>query len=60
MKKMLYAALILMLLLLSACGNQEAGNGSSEGDSPEDTESKEVNLYTARHYDVDEDRKSVV
>lgn len=55
MKKMLYAALVLMLLLLSACGNQEAGNESSEGDAPENTESKEVNLYTARHYDVDDE-----
>ena len=55
MKKMLYAALVLMLLLLSACGNQEAGNESPEGDAPENTESKEVNLYTARHYDVDDE-----
>ncbi len=50
MKKMLFAALLLMLLVLSACGNEE----SSEGDSPKETDSNEVNLYTARHYDVDD------
>jgi iron(III) transport system substrate-binding protein len=55
MKKMLFGALILMLLLLSACGSQEADNGSTESNAPEDTESKEVNLYTARHYDVDDE-----
>lgn len=50
MKKMLFAALLLMLLVLSACGNEE----SSEGDSPKESDGNEVNLYTARHYDVDD------
>lgn len=54
MKKMLFAAFLLMLLLLSACGNQETDNDSSEDDASKETESNEVNLYTARHYDVDD------
>ncbi|ANU27683.1 Fe(3+) ABC transporter substrate-binding protein [Planococcus versutus] len=56
MKKSLYFILALLLLVLAACGNNEASEPTKD-DAPEEeaTESTEVNLYTARHYDVDDE-----
>ncbi|MGB6408839.1 MAG: extracellular solute-binding protein, partial [Planococcus donghaensis] len=49
MKKSLYLILALLLLVLAACGNDDAANQNEE------TDGNEVNLYTARHYDVDDE-----
>ncbi len=51
MKKVLYLVLTLSLLVLAACGNDTT---TKNKESKETNESKEVNLYTARHYDVDD------
>jgi len=51
MKKILYLFLTFALLVLTACGNDTT---SKTSDSKETTKSKEVNLYTARHYEVDD------
>lgn len=57
MKKFFAPLIFLAIIVLAACGNQEtAAQGESEGSeesSAESTESKEVNLYTSRNYDVD-------
>ena len=52
MKKLLFMVIALTALILAACGGQEEESTPPET-SGETNESKEVNLYTARHYDVD-------
>lgn len=54
MKKAFYLLLAVVLLVLSACGNETTSNGNTSDEPEEKAESKEVNLYTARHYDVDD------
>ncbi|WP_404466971.1 Fe(3+) ABC transporter substrate-binding protein [Planococcus rifietoensis] len=57
MKKLLSFLLVLgTLLVLAACGSSNSSEeqpAESSGDEAE-TASNEVNLYTARHYDVDD------
>ena len=56
MKKALYLVLALALLVLTACGNETKSPAKKETtEKTETNESKEVNLYTARHYDVDDE-----
>ena len=61
MKKTFYLVLAFVLLVLAACGSgtsttETTGKTSEEPKASEETkESKEVNLYTARHYDVDDE-----
>lgn len=55
MKKLLSFLLVLgTLLVLAACGNSNTDEDTSET-SGDDTAGNEVNLYTARHYDVDDE-----
>ncbi|MDE4086785.1 Fe(3+) ABC transporter substrate-binding protein [Planococcus maritimus] len=58
MKKLLSFLLVLgTLLVLAACGSSNSSEeqpAESSGDEAE-TASTEVNLYTARHYDVDDE-----
>ncbi|MGX7594361.1 Fe(3+) ABC transporter substrate-binding protein [Planococcus plakortidis] len=58
MKKLLSFLLVLgTLLVLAACGSSntaEEESAETSGDKAE-TASNEVNLYTARHYDVDDE-----
>lgn len=58
MKKLLSFLLVLgTLLVLAACGSSNSSEeqpAESSGDEAE-TASNEVNLYTARHYDVDDE-----
>jgi iron(III) transport system substrate-binding protein len=54
-KKALYLVLAFALLILSACGNDTTTKSTSKKETAETNESKEVNLYTARHYDVDDE-----
>ncbi|MFS0574891.1 Fe(3+) ABC transporter substrate-binding protein [Sporosarcina sp. 179-K 3D1 HS] len=57
MKKILFLLALAMLLVLGACGgkkNEENTTSTKENsEAPAATEKKEVNLYTSRHYDVD-------
>ncbi|RYG73303.1 Fe(3+) ABC transporter substrate-binding protein [Lentibacillus lipolyticus] len=53
-KILFYSFLVLFMLVLAACGN----DSTSESDSSSEDESSskdEVNLYTSRHYDIDEE-----
>ncbi|MFX3674517.1 MAG: Fe(3+) ABC transporter substrate-binding protein [Paenisporosarcina sp.] len=54
MKKNLLILLSFALLSLSACSNESTSKTTTNNEPNETTESKEVNLYTARHYDVDD------
>lgn len=56
MKKVLYLFLTFALLVLTACGNDTTSKNTTNDtkDTKETTESKEINLYTARHYEVDD------
>lgn len=54
MKKLLFLVIALTALILAACGGQDEENTATDTSS-ETNESKEVNLYTARHYDVDDE-----
>ena len=51
MKKTLLIILTFVLVILAACSNDTTTKEAT--DTKETKESKEVNLYTARHYDVD-------
>lgn len=52
MKKHLFLIVLATLLVLSACGSTtKKENSTDAGDKK--TEKAEVNLYTSRHYDVD-------
>lgn len=55
MKKALFLILSFTLLVLTACGNDQATKTSDTKEVKETNESMEVNLYTARHYDVDDE-----
>lgn len=55
MNKFIYVVLAFLLLVLTACGNNDTSAPATDGASEEAEESKEVNLYTARHYDVDDE-----
>lgn len=48
--------LMSLMLILAACGGNTSTpkEQTSEKETKEKTESKEVNLYTSRHYDVDD------
>ena len=50
MKNFLYA---LIALLFIACSGGDQGSNGNEEDKEEVSESKEVNLYSHRHYDID-------
>lgn len=52
MKKLFSFILLAALLVLAACSNNST---TSEKEDTKKTESKEVNLYTSRHYDVDDE-----
>lgn len=55
MKKLLSFLLVLgTLLVLAACGNSNTEEDTTET-SGDETAGNEVNLYTARHYDVDDE-----
>jgi len=55
MKKLLSFLLVLgTLLVLAACGNSNTEEATTET-SGDETAGNEVNLYTARHYDVDDE-----
>lgn len=55
MKKLLSFLLVLgTLLVLAACGNSNTDEDTADT-SGDDTAGNEVNLYTARHYDVDDE-----
>ena len=53
MKKVLYIVLILVVVALAACSGDTTSKVTTNN-TKEKIESKEVNLYTARHYDVDD------
>lgn len=55
MNKLIYLVLAFMLLVLTACGNSNATEPAATEAAEKEPESKEVNLYTARHYDVDDE-----
>lgn len=55
MNKLFYLVLAFVLLVLTACGNSNASEPAATEAAEKETESKEVNLYTARHYDVDDE-----
>ncbi|MGD6961562.1 extracellular solute-binding protein [Fictibacillus phosphorivorans] len=58
LKKNIFTAVIMVLLtalVLAGCGNSKDGASSSNDDTKkEEKKSGEVNLYTSRHYDVDD------
>ncbi|MFC4713600.1 Fe(3+) ABC transporter substrate-binding protein [Planococcus dechangensis] len=55
MKKLLLSLLVLSaLLVLAACGSSNGSEEEPATSGEENAESTEVNLYTARHYDVDD------
>lgn len=55
MKKLLLSLLVLSaLLVLAACGSSNDSEEEPATSGEETAESTEVNLYTARHYDVDD------
>ncbi|RLQ90116.1 Fe(3+) ABC transporter substrate-binding protein [Planomicrobium sp. Y74] len=55
MKKFLFLVIALTALILAACGGQAKEEKTESETATETNESKEVNLYTARHYDVDDE-----
>ncbi|MBS4223453.1 Fe(3+) ABC transporter substrate-binding protein [Bacillus sp. FJAT-49682] len=55
MRKLLALIICVFVMALAACGNQSTNEKESTNTKNKETasESKVVNLYTARHYDVD-------
>lgn len=51
MKRSFLLLLVSLLLVLSACGNSNKQNSNTNNEKKNET--NEVNLYTSRHYDVD-------
>ena len=54
MKKSFMLLLAALLFVLAACGNDKEESKEAP-DAEKKTEKEEVNLYTSRHYDVDDD-----
>ena len=54
MKKNLLLIVIAMMLMLAACGNASKEEKSTDSGA-KSNEKSEVNLYTSRHYDVDDE-----
>ena len=54
MKKTLLIILTFVLVILAACSNDTTTKEATDTKETKE-ESKEVNLYTARHYDVDDE-----
>ncbi|WP_284140242.1 MULTISPECIES: Fe(3+) ABC transporter substrate-binding protein [unclassified Virgibacillus] len=52
-KTIFFFSFIFLIVLLSACGNQE--DTSDDSKNKNDASSEEVNLYTSRHYDIDDE-----
>ena len=52
MKKSLFLIVIAMMLVLSACGSATKKESGTDAGAKK-SEKSEVNLYTSRHYDVD-------
>ncbi|MFC0015003.1 MULTISPECIES: Fe(3+) ABC transporter substrate-binding protein [Allobacillus] len=48
-KVMLFSFLLLSMITLAACGGESADGGD------ESEKEKEINLYTSRHYDIDDE-----
>lgn len=57
LKKLFAFMLVLLIAVLGACNGNEKSENSSENskEAGEKQESKEVNLYSSRHYDVDDE-----
>ncbi len=55
MKKLLFLLIALTALILAACGEQAKEKETESNTAAEATDGQEVNLYTARHYDVDDE-----
>jgi len=55
MNKLFFLMLAFLLLVLTACGNSDTTEPATTDAPEEATQSTEVNLYTARHYDVDDE-----
>lgn len=55
MKKLLAFMLVSVLLVLTACGGNTTAPEKKESTTEKKEQSKEVNLYTSRHYDVDDE-----
>lgn len=55
MNKLFFLVLAFLLLVLTACGNSDTTEPATTDAPEEAAESTEVNLYTARHYDVDDE-----
>ena len=53
MKKILFLIVIAMMLVLAACGSATKKESRTDKDSGKKSGKSEVNLYTSRHYDVD-------
>ncbi|QUW22540.1 extracellular solute-binding protein [Sporosarcina sp. Marseille-Q4063] len=52
MKKSLFLIVVAMMLVLAACGSATKKESGTDTDAKK-SEKSEVNLYTSRHYDVD-------
>ncbi|MFC7063317.1 Fe(3+) ABC transporter substrate-binding protein [Halobacillus seohaensis] len=56
MKKwFLYSFLLICSVSLVACGSNKEGNASSDSNGEGKVATGEINLYTGRHYDTDQD-----
>lgn len=53
MKKLFTLMICVVVFALAACGNESAKESTDSKSNNKATESKLVNLYTSRHYDVD-------
>ncbi|MCP3033539.1 Fe(3+) ABC transporter substrate-binding protein [Halobacillus sp. A1] len=61
-KVLLFSFLLFAAITLAACGNNEEENsgssdseGNEESEANEESEGGEINLYTGRHYDTDQE-----
>ncbi|MBO1004808.1 Fe(3+) ABC transporter substrate-binding protein [Pseudogracilibacillus auburnensis] len=56
MKKLRIFMMCLLVVMLAACGNQSPKESTDQNQKDQTaSDSKEVNLYTSRHYDVDDE-----
>ncbi|MFC2946874.1 Fe(3+) ABC transporter substrate-binding protein [Virgibacillus sediminis] len=51
-KILFFISLVFLVVVLAACGNQESGGEEANENEPSE---EEVNLYTSRHYDIDDE-----